>query len=88
MYDYCQAGWPTSIDDITSMGIMVYPNPTGDMLNIDTRLDIEVEIYDLTGKLMTKEKSKRIDMTSYSNGVYNLILIYNNKRFNSRVIKQ
>jgi hypothetical protein len=27
-------------------------------------------------------------MTSYSNGVYNLILIYNNKRFNSRVIKQ
>ena len=88
MYDYCQLGWPTSVEDITSMGIMVYPNPTGDMLNIDTRLEIEVEIYDLTGKLMTKEKSKRIDMTSYSNGVYNLILIYNDKRFSTRVIKQ
>ena len=88
MYDYCQNGWPTSIDEISSMGIMVYPNPTGDMLNIDTRLDIEVEIYDLTGQLVTREKSKRIDMTSYSNGVYNLIIIYNDKRFSARVIKQ
>ena len=33
-------------------------------------------------------KSKRIDLSNYSNGVYNLILIYNNKRFTTRVIKQ
>ena len=88
MYDYCQLGWPTNVEDITSMGIMVYPNPTGDVLNIDTRLDVEVEIYNLQGKLMTREKSKRIDLSNYSNGVYNLILIYNNKRFTTRVIKQ
>ena len=88
MYDYCQLGWPTNVEDITSMGIMVYPNPTGDILNIDTRLDVEVEVYNLQGKLMTREKSKRIDLSNYSNGVYNLILIYNNKRFTTRVIKQ
>jgi hypothetical protein len=88
MYDYCQLGWPTSVDDISSMGIIVYPNPTGNILNIDTRLDIEVEIYDITGRLMIKDKSKRIDLTDYSNGVYNLILIYNDKRFTTRVIKQ
>jgi len=88
MYDYCQLGWPTNVEDITSMGIMVYPNPTGDVLNIDTRLDVEVEVYNLQGKLMTREKSKRIDLSNYSNGVYNLILIYNNKRFTTRVIKQ
>ena len=88
MYDYCQLGWPTSIEDISSMGIMVYPNPTGDILNIDTRLEIEVEIYDLMGKLMTRENSKRINLSDYPNGVYNLILIYNDKRFNTRVIKQ
>jgi len=88
MYDYCQLGWPTSVEDISSMGIMVYPNPTGDILNIDTRLEVEVEIYDLMGKLMTKENSKRINLSKYPNGVYNLILIYNNKRFTTRVIKQ
>ena len=88
LYDYCQLGWPTSVDDISSMGILVYPNPTGDILNIDTRLDVEVEIYNMTGKLMTKEVSKRIDLSNYTNGVYNLILIYNNKRFTKRVVKQ
>ena len=88
MYDYCQLGWPTSIEDISSMGIVVYPNPTGDVLNIDTRLDVEVEIYDMTGRLMIKEDSKRIDLSNYTNGVYNLILIYNNKRFTTRVVKQ
>ena len=88
MYDYCQLGWPTSVEDISSMGIMVYPNPTGDILNIDTRLKVEVEIYDLMGKLMTRENSKRINLSDYPNGVYNLILIYNDKRFTTRVIKQ
>jgi len=88
MYDYCQLGWPTSIEDISSMGIMVYPNPTGDIINIDTRLEVEVEIYDLMGKLMTRENSKRINLSDYPNGVYNLILIYNDKRFTTRVIKQ
>ena len=88
MYDYCQLGWPTSIEDISSMGIVVYPNPTGDIINIDTRLEVEVEIYDLMGKLMTRENSKRINLSDYPNGVYNLILIYNNKRFTTRVIKQ
>jgi hypothetical protein len=88
MYDYCQLGWPTSVEDISSMGIMVYPNPTGDMINIDTRLDIEVEIYDIMGKLMTRETSKRIDLSDYPNGVYNLILIYKDRKFNTRVVKQ
>ena len=88
MYDYCQLGWPTSVEDISSMGIMVYPNPTGDMINIDTRLDVEVEIYDIMGKLMTRETSKRIDLSDYPNGVYNLILIYKDRKFNTRVVKQ
>jgi len=88
MYDYCQLGWPTAIEDISSMGIMVYPNPTGDIINIDTRLEVEVEIYDLMGKLMTRENSKRINLSDYPNGVYNLILIYNDKRFSTRVVKQ
>jgi len=88
MYDYCQLGWPTSVEDISSMGIMIYPNPTGDMINIDTRLEVEVEIYDIMGKLMTRETSKRIDLSDYPNGVYNLILIYNDRKFNTRVVKQ
>jgi hypothetical protein len=88
MYDYCQLGWPTAIDEISSLGIIVYPNPTSDIITIETRLDIEVEVYDIMGKLLINKDSKRIDLSEYPNGVYNLILIYNNKRFNTKVIKQ
>ena len=88
MYNYCQDGWPTSIEDISALGIIVYPNPTSDIITIETRLEIEVEVYDIMGKLLISKDSKRIDLSEYSNGIYNLILIYNNKRFNTKVIKQ
>ena len=88
MYDYCQQGWPTDIEDISALGIVIYPNPTRDVITIETRLDIEVEVYDIMGKLIINKETKRIDLSEYPNGVYNLILIYNNKRFNTKVIKQ
>ena len=88
MYDYCQQGWPTGLDDITSLGIVVYPNPTKNIITIETRLEVEVEVYDLMGKLVLSQNNKRIDLTKYSTGIYNLVLIHNNKRFNTKVIKQ
>ena len=88
MYDYCQLGWPTSIEDISSMVIVVYPNPTKDIIMIETRLDISVQVYDAMGKLVIDTKSKRIDLSNYTDGLYNLILIYNNRNFAARVIKQ
>jgi hypothetical protein len=88
MYDYCQLGWPTAVEDVSKLGIVIYPNPTQNTITIDTRLEIEVEVYDIMGKLIIANDSKRIDLSEYPNGVYNLILIYNNKRFNTKVIKQ
>jgi len=88
MYDYCQQGWPTGLDDLTSLGIVVYPNPTKNVITIETRLKVDVEVYDLMGKLILSQNNKRIDLTQYPNGIYNLVLIHNNKRFNAKVIKQ
>ena len=88
MYDYCQQGWPTGLDDITSLGIVVYPNPTENIITIETRLKVEVEVYDLMGRLVLRQNDKRIDLTTHPNGVYNLVLIHNNKRYNAKVIKQ
>ena len=88
MYDYCQQGWPTGLDDITSLGIVVYPNPTENIITIETRLKVEVEVYDLMGRLVLRQNDKRVDLTTHPNGVYNLVLIHNNKRYNAKVIKQ
>ncbi len=89
MYDYCQLGWPTSIPDVSALGIAVYPNPTKDVLTIETRLKIEVEIHDLMGKLLIKTKNvNRLDLSDLSNGLYNLSIIHEEKRYNKQIIKQ
>ena len=88
MYDYCQQGWPTGIDDINSKMIMVYPNPSKDVFNIETRLDIEVEVYDLNGRRILKENTKRINLAGYPNGVYNMIILYDELRITKRIVKQ
>jgi len=89
MYDYCQLGWPTSIPNISALGIAVYPNPTHDILSIETRLDIQIEIHDLMGKLLIKKENiNRLDLSNLSNGLYNLSIIHNNKRYNKQIIKQ
>ena len=89
MYDYCQAGWPTSIEEAGSGTIVVYPNPTSNVLNIDTRLDVDVEVYDMMGRqVLSEENVKRIDFTSVQDGIYNMVILYNELRITKRVIKQ
>ena len=89
MYDYCQLGWPTSIEDISALGIIVYPNPTKDVITIETRLDIEVELYDMIGnKVISESNAKRLDLSKLSNGIYNMSILYNNVRYSKKVIKQ
>jgi hypothetical protein len=88
MYDYCSNGWPTSVDELGGTGIIVYPNPTRDILNIETRLDITVEVYDMMGRLIINDKTKRVNLSGYPSGTYNMILIYNELRISKRVIKQ
>jgi hypothetical protein len=89
MYDYCQQGWPVSIEEAGSGTILVYPNPTENILNIDTRLIIDVEVYDMMGRLMISESnSNRIDFTSVPNGIYNMVILHDKLRITKRVIKQ
>ena len=89
MYDYCQQGWPTAIEDISALGIVVYPNPTRDVITIETRLDIEVELYDMIGnKVISESNVKRVDLSHLSNGIYNMVILYNDVRFSKKVIKQ
>ena len=88
MYDYCEQGWPTSIDELGINGIMIYPNPTENILNIDTRLDVEINVYDMMGRLMISTEDKRIDFSDWSVGAYNLVIIKDNIRISKRIIKQ
>ena len=89
MYDYCQLGWPTDIADIAALGIAVYPNPTRNVLTIDTRLDIKVELYDLMGRLLINStETRRLDLSDLPDGLYNLSIIHENKRYSKQIVKQ
>ena len=89
MYDYCQLGWPTGVEDISALGIVIYPNPTKDIITIETRLDIEVELYDIMGKkVISESNAKRLDLSNLPNGMYNMSILYNGVRYSKKVIKQ
>ncbi len=89
MYNYCELGWPTSLENLSTLGIRVYPNPAQDIVNIDTRLNIKVELYNITGELILKEENcKRINMSDFPSGIYHVIIIYQEKRFINKIIKQ
>ena len=89
MYDYCQLGWPTGIEDISSLGIVMYPNPTKDIITIETRLQIKIEVYDIMGKLLIEEENtKHLDLSNLSNGMYNISILYKGIRYSKKVIKQ
>ena len=87
MYNYCEDGWPVNIDELSGSDIVVYPNPTADIFTIDTRLDIEVELYNIVGELIEIDNIKRIDISDYPDGIYNLIITYNKIRITKKIIK-
>ena len=89
LYDYCQLGWPTGISEGEGNSITIYPNPTRDILNIDSRVALDVEVYDMMGKLVISEKeAKTINLSRIIPGIYNISIIYDKYRFNKRVVKQ
>lgn len=59
-----------------SKNITVYPNPASEFLNISTssNMPLNIEIYDVTGKLAMKESvnsiKTRVDISALPNGIY------------------
>ncbi|MCB0399686.1 MAG: T9SS type A sorting domain-containing protein [Winogradskyella sp.] len=78
-----------SLENIISKNKMsLYPNPTKDIINIKTKnLDINVEIYDVTGKLILKTKNTQIKVDNLTSGIYFLKLSDNNQTETHKFIK-
>ena len=94
MYNYCENGWPDGFD-INGMfnrsfnSIVVYPNPTDDILNIGTTLDVTYSLTDVTGRTIINISSKKtVDMSGLESGVYFLTINFDGQVFNKRIIKQ
>ena len=88
-YDYCDGTWIGEIPARVSLeeAIVVYPNPTKDIINISKNVDISVINY-LGDMVISKQNTNVLDMSKLSSGMYMLQITYDNKIINKRIIKQ
>jgi len=93
---------PTGIDafNVQSLKIKVYPNPnTGALLitmHLANKQDFELILLNITGKTLYQEKieqsegilHKRIELKSYTKGIYLLQIVTENSVINKKVVIQ
>jgi YVTN family beta-propeller protein len=70
-------------------GIDVYPNPVSDNLQIQTEVPIkELEITDITGRLLYTTTAKTINCSSFAKGVYFIKLTTENGKAVKKFVKE
>ncbi len=88
-YNYCNDNWtgPQPPARIIDNEIIIYPNPTKDVVNIVGE-DFSIKVYNTIGKLIIDEYSPNIiDLSKESVGMYTLQILYKNKLIIKKVIK-
>ena len=78
-----------SIENNIKENTYLYPNPVDNLLNINTTFnDYSIEIYSISGQLMSRSKNiKTFDFSNFSSGIYLLKLITGKKSKIFKVLK-
>jgi hypothetical protein len=82
------------IEDMSSNGISIYPNPMKDKLNFEFEHNNiqKIEIFNITGKTLfekTKIKQKEtIDLSKFNDGVYIINIQTDNELVTTKIIKE
>ena len=86
-YDYCNSSWTEiqPLSRLVSQDIILYPNPTTDIFYISKT--VKIEVYDNIGRLLISNNTNVIDLSDYTQGIYNIITIFEGKVNNFKIIK-
>jgi hypothetical protein len=60
----------TNIENMDTNSILIYPNPTRDVLMIEGVDSQTLRVYDLQGRLIKKENSTQVDVSNLAEGTY------------------
>ncbi|HOJ24319.1 MAG TPA: T9SS type A sorting domain-containing protein [Bacteroidales bacterium] len=78
-----------SISEYANHNITVYPNPTNDHLNIISDQHIQkIQLVDILGNIVISTHETSINVSNYSDGIYQLIILFENDRLIIPVIIQ
>ena len=68
---------------------LIYPNPTSEFVYLSgINGDSKTKVYDITGKLLLSTGDKKIDLSSYPNGLYIVNIRSNNTAITHSIIKE
>ena len=77
---------PSTNINTANTNYLIYPNPTSEFIYLSgINGDSKSKVYDITGKLLQSTIEKKIDLSSYPNGLY-IVNIRSNKRVNTHSI--
>ena len=89
LYNYCNEEFSIGLDDLEENEILIYPNPTTDVINITAKNDIKIDVTNLLGKvILSIENTNQIDLSRFSDGIYIFDITYNNIKIQHKVIKK
>ena len=82
--------WTTNVGENNAHDVLLYPNPTSGMVNVESIGLQSVEVYNLTGQMLLQTSATNgqanIDITSLPNGTYFVKLIGNHNQV-KKVVK-
>ena len=77
-----------SVSEFENSIVSLYPNPTKDIIRINTTSSVEkVEIYNMMGSKIGETSSKTIDLSNNADGVYFLRIYSDAQMISKKVIK-
>lgn len=80
-----------NVKDVKTIDVNIYPNPTTDFVNVKTKEDVvSMTLFSIDGrKLAETYKENKINLSSYSSGVYFLnIVLKDGTTFKHKIIKK
>lgn len=79
------------VKDIKTVDVSIYPNPTADFVNIKSKVEVaSISLFGIDGRKLSENYGKnKIDLTSYTTGVYFLsIVLKDGTTFKHKIIKK
>jgi len=93
-YDVVVSQPSTGMNDLSNLGIKIYPNPVNGLLNISCENEniVRISVLDITGKTMVNKtnisKNEQIDMSGFNSGIYFVQIDTGKKIYTSKVVKK
>ena len=83
----------TGTDELGKMGINLFPNPTSDVLNIESNdKELDVQLIDFVGKVVHEQtlrgQQKQVDLSKIPSGTYFLHIQKEGRKATFKVLKQ